>query len=196
MIALVLGLGAGALIAVLARVVETSRLAFGPYAFFGNGALIVPALGSGLALYALWTWALRTGRPRRDLLAAAAGLFLGLGLSGLLAVPPSLPAIAFTGLLFVAPAALGAYAVLAWSERREAGRPQREAALLTALVGAGTVLTLAPFPPVGVGIISGAFVTVARGAPGSGPLVLGGLLALMLLAAGLALPLLLAGGAP
>lgn len=44
-----LGLGAGVLLAVLARFVETSRLAIGPYAFYGNGALIV-LFAAGLAL--------------------------------------------------------------------------------------------------------------------------------------------------
>ena len=51
-IALVLSQGArylshqaGIAVAVLTRIVETSRLAFGPFAFYGNGALIVPAIG-------------------------------------------------------------------------------------------------------------------------------------------------------
>lgn len=189
-----LGLGAGVLLAVLARAVETSRLAIGPYPFYGNGALIVPALGAGLALYGLWTWLLAYGRGRLDLLWSTIGLSFGLGAIGLLSTPPSLGAIPFVGLLFVAPAAVAAFAVLtALESRLTASGPGSRAnpLLLTLLVVVGLLLAVAPFPPLGVGIITGAFIAVGRRAGSAGALTLGGLLFIVLLAAGLALPLLL-----
>ncbi|HET7700619.1 MAG TPA: hypothetical protein VFM06_07100 [Candidatus Limnocylindria bacterium] len=193
MLAFLLGAGAGIALGVVARIVETSRLALGPYAFYGNGALIVPALGSGLALYALWTWAFRAGRPRIDLLWSALGVHLGLG-AGLFATGgTSLAGVFFTGVLFVLPAALVAFIVLTVLEPRLAaslGGPRTNALLLTALVVAGLFLAVVPFPPLGIGLITGAFTSLGRRATPGATIGLGALLVVVLLAAGLAVPLL------
>lgn len=193
MLAFLLGAGAGIALGVLARIVETSRLELGPYAFYGNGALIVPALGSGLALYAVWTWAFRAARPRLDLLWSALGLHLGLG-TGIFATGGTTIAGLFaTGLLFVVPVALVAFVVVTVLEPRLAaslGGPRANALLLTVLVIAGLVLAVFPFPPLGVGVITGAFISLGRRASAGGTLVLGTLLVVVLLVAGLAAPLL------
>lgn len=101
-IAFAAGLGGGLVVALLAKLVEQSRLAIGPYAFYGNGALIVPPVGAAVALYALWTWQLVSGRPRRELALSGLGVYLGVGFVAF----PSLPALLFTGAIFVLPVAL------------------------------------------------------------------------------------------
>ena len=54
---LVVGAGvlAGAIGAVLTVLAEHSRIAFGSYTLFGNGALIVPGLFAPYAIFAGWT---------------------------------------------------------------------------------------------------------------------------------------------
>ena len=189
-----LGAGAGVALGVLARIVETSRLELGPYAFYGNGALIVPALGAGLALYGVWSWAFRAARPRLDLLWSALGLHLGLGTGIFATGGTTIAGLFLTGLLFVAPVAIVAFLVVTVLEPRLAaslGGPRASALLITALVAVGLFLSVAPFPPLGIGLITGAFVSLGRrGSPG-GALGLGALLVVVLLAAGLAVPLLL-----
>lgn len=186
-----LGLGSGIFIAVVTRMVETSRLAFGPYAFYGNGALIVPAIGSGLAIYALWTWVLRAGRPRRHLAWSALGLYLGLGTGVFVTGGIAIEGLFFTGLLFVVPVALAAFGALTLLDPRLAspGRASQNALVLTLVVLVGLFLAVFPFPPLGVGLIAGAFIAVGRHAGPSSVIGLGALLVAVLLAAGLALPL-------
>lgn len=193
MLAFALGLGAGVAIALLARTIETSRLAFGPYAFYGNGALIVPPLGAGLALYGLWTWVLRSARPRLELALSALGVHLGLGLGLFLTGGTSLEGLFFTGLLFVVPTALAAFTVVALLESRLApgrGTPRAGALIATGLVALGLVLTVVPFPPLGVGVIAGVFIALARRASREALIGLGALLVVVLLAAALGVPLL------
>lgn len=189
-----LGLGAGIAIALLTRIVETSRLAFGPFAFYGNGALIVPALGAALAIYGLWVWVERRDRPRMELFLSALGLHLGIGASALLSDPPALPGVALIGLLFVVPTALAAFGVLWALERRltpsSPADARAHALLLTVVVLAGLVLSVSPLATVGTGLIAGAFIAVAARATAGGVVALGGLLLVVLLAAGLAVPLL------
>lgn len=95
-IAFAAGLGSGLVVAALTKIVETSRLAIGPFAFYGNGALIVPPVGAAIALFALWSWLIRRGRPRLDLASAALGVSLGVGIFAL----PSLPGVVLGGLMF------------------------------------------------------------------------------------------------
>ena len=193
MLAFAQGLGAGVAIALLARAIETSRLAFGPYAFYGNGALIVPPLGAGLALYALWTWSLRGARPRRELALSALGIHLGLGLGLFITGGTSLAGLVFTGLLFVLPVAVAAFGVIALFESRLTpgrGTPRASALIATGLVALGLVLTVVPFPPLGVGVIAGVFIALARRASREAVIGLGALLVTVLLAAALGVPLL------
>ena len=193
MLAFLLGAGAGIALGVLARMIETSRLELGPYALYGNVALIVPALGSGLALYAVWTWAFRSARPRLDLLWSALGLHLGLGAGIFATGGTTIQGLFFTGLLFVVPVALVAFLVVTLLEPRLAaslGGPRASALLITVLVIVGLVLAVVPFPPLGVGLITGAFISLGRRASAGGTIGVGALLLVVLLAAGLAAPLL------
>ena len=192
MLAFALGFGAGIAIGLLTRAVETSRLAFGPFAFYGNGALIVPAIGSGLAIYGLWTWAFRAGRPRSDLALSVLGLHLGLGTGVFATGGTSIEGLFFTGLLFVLPAAVAAFGALTLLGPRLAtpGGASQNALLITVVVLVGLLLSVFPFPPLGVGVITGAFIAVARQAGPGAVIGIGALLLAVLLAAGLAVPLL------
>jgi len=178
----VLGLGAGVAISAIAKVLETSRLAFGPFAFYGNGALIVLSLGAGLAIFGLWTWVLRSGRGRRELLWSAIGLYLGVGTVAL----PSLPGMLFTGIIFVLPTAAVTYAL-----HRALGRrgERLNAALQTGIVGLGMGLALL-MPVVAVGLIVGPFLAAAVRATQRGIATLSALLALVMLVGALGVPLL------
>jgi len=76
----------GLAILLLTQILTDTRLAFGPYALNGNGALAVPFVGFPLAVYAGWT-ALGDRFEGRDLgirlLSFSVGLILGAGLLGL-----------------------------------------------------------------------------------------------------------------
>ena len=179
----------------LTRAVEMSRLAIGPFALYGNGALIVPALGSGLAIYALWSWILRAGRPRLELLWSTLGVHLGLGIGIFATGGTSIEGLFFTGVLFVLPAAAAAFGALTLLEPRlahAAGTPS-SALLLTVVVVVGLLLAVFPFPPLGVGVISGAFIALGRRGGSQATVGVGALLVVVLLAAGLAVPVLFFG---
>lgn len=111
------GLGAGALIAVLAFLAEHSRIAIGSYALYGNGAIIVPALLTPWAVYWGWTHLLARGGPALELALFVVGLHLGVGLVVPLDVAfypqrtdlglaDALPGLLLTGTIFVTPGAL------------------------------------------------------------------------------------------
>src|SRR5947199_2107214 len=79
---LVLGLLGGVAIALATVLVEHSRIEFGRYALYGNGAFAVPAVGVPLALYAGWTELARSHAERARRVAVAlftAGLYFGIG---------------------------------------------------------------------------------------------------------------------
>src|SRR5437870_13467431 len=79
---LVLGLLCGVAIALATVLIEHSRIEFGHYALYGNGAFAVPAIGVPLALYAGWTELARSHAERARRVAVAlftAGLALGVG---------------------------------------------------------------------------------------------------------------------
>lgn len=112
------GVIAGAVIGVTMRVVETSRISFGPYALYGNGALAVPAVVVPLAVFILWAWLLRTKEPGRSVVGAMAlaviGLDLALGISYRLVQGGGFDlGIVASSAVFVLPtAALAAFALL------------------------------------------------------------------------------------
>lgn len=63
-LAVIAGYVVGSIVAVVTIAAENSRIAFGSYALYGNGALIVPAILAPLGLYPGWTWLLaREARP-------------------------------------------------------------------------------------------------------------------------------------
>src|SRR5256712_2002836 len=68
---LVLGLLCGVAIALATVLIEHSRIEFGHYALYGNGAFAVPAIGVPLALYAGWTELARSHAERARRVAVA-----------------------------------------------------------------------------------------------------------------------------
>lgn len=171
-LALLVGYIAGLGISILAVAAENSRIAFGSYALYGNGALIVPAILAPFALYPGWVWLLaREGDRRLEAAVYTLGLHFGVGMWGVLEValfPQSgdvtilsaVPGFLLSGALFVLPAALLGAATL-WLVR------SRHVAI-TPFTGAfGFViasLTGLLFG-VGLGILSGGAVALALDRP-------------------------------
>ncbi len=174
MIPLAIGAGylAGLIVAVLTVAAEHSRIAFGSYALYGNGALIVPAILAPFALYPGWAWLLaHEGDRRLEAALYTVGLHIGVGMIGVLDAvlyPQSadvtflsaLPGILLTGSLFVIPAALFGAATL-WLIR--SGRLQ--IAPLTAAFGIVIAALTALLFGAGLGILSGSAVALALERP-------------------------------
>jgi hypothetical protein len=184
------GLLAGGVIAVLSVLVEHSRIAFGAYALYGNGALVVPGLGAPFALYPGWTWVLRRGGRALELAVFVVGLHFGIGATSALeviffpqgpdlALLDALPGFLFTGAIFVLPAALLAAAAL-WITRRVQGTAQGTA-LIVALVAAAAALGY--IYGIGLGILAGAAVALAERRPDR-TLLIGAALALLVVLLG------------
>ena len=170
-LAIVAGYVAGFLIAVATVAAETSRIAFGDYALYGNGAIIVPAILAPFALYPGWVGLMmREGDRRLEAALYTLGLHLGVGMISVLEVlvnPQSgstllgaLPGLLFTGTLFVVPAALFA-ALTLWLIR--SGRVT--VTPLTAAFGIIIAALLALLFGAGLGILSGAAVALALERP-------------------------------
>lgn len=165
------GLVAGALIAVLTVLAEHSRIEFNSYALYGNGALIVPAILAPFSLYPGWLWTLSRGGRALEMAILVLGLHLGVGLTSVLEVlffPSSsdltiadaLPGFLLTGAIFVLPAALLA-GLAYWL-----GMSLHGNGLIAGII-AGVLLAsfLAVFWGVGLGILAGGAVAIARRAP-------------------------------
>ena len=170
-LAIVAGYAAGFLIAVATVAAETSRIAFGNYALYGNGAIIVPAILAPFALYPGWIGEMMRGGDRRlEAAMYTLGLHLGVGMLSVLEVlvnpqPSStllgaLPGVLLTGTLFVVPAALFAAATL-WLIR--SGR--LDVTPLTAAFGIIIATLLSLLFGAGLGILSGAAVALALQRP-------------------------------
>ncbi len=164
------GFAAGTIIAILTVLAEHSRIAFGGYALYGNGALIVPALLVPFALYPGWLWALDRGGRALELALFVVGLHLGVGTWALLdtsffartesPIGDALPGLLFTGTYLVVPASLLAglaYWVLS-SGRVALGAPAIAVAVVAAFL-------LVPAYWAGLGLLAGMSVAAARRAP-------------------------------
>jgi hypothetical protein len=170
-LAVVAGYAAGFLIAVATVAAETSRIAFGNYALYGNGAIIVPAILAPFALYPGWIGVMmRGGDHRLEAAMYTLGLHLGVGMVSVIEVlvnpqPNSTLLGALTGLLlagtlFVIPAALFAGATL-WLIR--SGR--LTVTPLTAAFGIVIATLLSLLFGAGLGILSGAAIALALERP-------------------------------
>jgi hypothetical protein len=170
-LAVVAGYAAGFLIAVATVAAETSRIAFGNYALYGNGAIIVPAILAPFALYPGWIGVMIRGGDRRlEAAMYTLGLHLGVGMVSVIEVlvnpqPNSTLLGALTGLLlagtlFVIPAALFAGATL-WLIR--SGR--LTVTPLTAAFGIVIATLLSLLFGAGLGILSGAAIALALERP-------------------------------
>ena len=165
------GLLAGGIIATLTVLLEHSRIAFGAYALYGNGSLIVPSLVAPFSLYTGWTWALRRGGRALELSIYVAGLHFGVGLISVLDVIffpqdpdltllDALPGFLLSGAIFVLPAALLA-ALALWLTRRAHGT-----ALVVTLVAACIAAAAFGFLyGLGLGILAGCAVALAERRP-------------------------------
>lgn len=194
-LALGTGLIFGLAIGFTTRIVETSRIAFGPYALYGNGALAVPAVLVPIALFAGWTALLR-GRGDAPVGAMAlfvVGIYAGLGLAPALLGLTTLQGLFFLGALFVLPPALLATVTVALFRT---GRLPTTAPTLSAAFLLGVFLPaippLAPFASFGTAGISAGAATIAasRTRSASIALMLGFALALLVLVQTFAVPLL------
>jgi len=170
-IALLTGYLAGLVIAILAFAAENSRIAFGSYALYGNGALIVPAILAPFALYPGWVWLLaREGDRRLEAALYVVGLHFGVGTWAVLEValnPQSnvsllsaAPGFLLSGALFVLPAALLAAATL-WLVRSRHVAITPLTAAFGFLIAALTGLLFG----VGLGILSGGAVALGLDKP-------------------------------
>jgi hypothetical protein len=170
--AVLAGFVAGSVVAVVAVAAENSRIAFGTYALYGNGAIIVPAILAPFALYPGWAWLLaHEGDRRLEAALYVLGLHFGVGMLSVLEAvlyPQSAdvtllsaaPGLLLTGALFVIPAALFGAATL-WLIRsgRLAITP------LTAAFGIVMAALTALLFGAGLGILSGGAVALALERP-------------------------------
>lgn len=171
-LAIVAGYLAGLIVAVLTVAAEHSRIAFGSYALYGNGALIVPVILAPFALYPGWAWLLaHEGDRRLEAALYALGLALGVGMPGVLAtvqyaqsadVPLliAVPGSLLIGALFVIPAALFAAATL-WLIRSGRVAVTPLTAAFAIVIAALTALLFGA----GLGILSGGAVALALERP-------------------------------
>lgn len=179
-----LGGGAiGLVILLLTQILSETRLAFGPYALNGNGALAAPFIGFPIAIYAGWT-VLGDRSEGRDLavrlVSFAAGLILGAGLLGL-----------FFGL----PVALVTGAVYAtWMRGSVAKR--RDLYLWVAFAVSVVVSTLPWLGLFGVALLPGSVILLARDKPTRVRVWLGVLLAVVTIAIVFGVPALFPAPAP
>ena len=189
-IALLGGYLAGLVIAILAFAAENSRIAFGSYALYGNGALVVPAILAPFALYPGWVWLLaREGDRRLDAALYVVGLHIGVGMwavlevvfstqSGSVSLLSAAPGFLLSGALFVLPAALLAAATL-WLVRSRHVAITPLTAAFGFLIAALTSLLFG----VGLGILSGAAVALGLDRPAR-RIVIGIALLVLLIVAG------------
>jgi len=182
-VAFLAGGAAGLLILLLTQALSETRLAFGPYALNGNGALAVPFIGFPIAIYAGWT-VLGDRFEGRDLalrlVSFAAGLILGAGLLGL-----------FFGL----PVALVTGAVYATWMRGSAAK-RRDIYLWVAFAVSLVVSALPWLGLFGVALLPGSIILLARDKPARVRVWLGVLLAVATIAIVFGAPALFPAPAP
>lgn len=177
------GIGAGVLLLLATLALERSRIAFGPFALYGNGALIVPAAGGPVALFAGWTTLERLRSVDPWLLGAfALGVAAPLGATALVFL---LPSALLTGVL--------------WKLFRSGRLPGSWVVLATL----GAIGVVAPYlaPPIG-GLAAGALlvtpalVAASRRPDPSWRIAVGFALLGLLLASAFLVPLVLMAGRP
>src|SRR3954465_10932364 len=162
------GLAAGFVISLLTVLVEHSRIAVNSYSLYGNGALIIPAILAPFALYPGWTWIIARGGRALEMALFVVGLHFGVGAISLievlffpsaadLTVIDALPGFLLTGAIFVLPASL--LAGLAYWIGMQVNRVALAVAIILAVPLSAA---LAVFWGIGLGILAGGAVAIAR----------------------------------
>jgi hypothetical protein len=153
----------GFAIILLTQILSESRIAFGPWALNGNGALAVPFIGFPIAIYAGWT-VLADRHEGRALTIELAALSLGLVLG-------SFP----LGLFFALPMILVTAAVYAmWMRGSSVKRSDR--LLWIAFAVSALIAALPPLGLFGVALLPVSLILLARGKPRATRIGLGALL--------------------
>ena len=169
--AIAAGYLAGLLVSVAAVLLEHSRVGFGDYVLYGNGALIVPAVLVPWALYWGWTWVLGRGGEALEIAAFTAGLYFGVGMIVVLdtlfypqqlglGLADAVPGFLLTGTIYVVPVSLLA-ALAYWLFA--SGRVALGAATLFGAAFIAALLVIVYW--IGLGILAGLTVDVARREP-------------------------------
>jgi hypothetical protein len=171
-LAILAGYVAGVVVNLITYAFEHSRIAFGNYALYGNGAIIVLIILAPFALYPGWAWLLALKGDRRlEAALYTVGLHLGVGMGQIISAvlnPQAanvsfgdmVPGILLSGTLVVIPAALVGAATL-WLVR--SGR-----LAITPLTTAFAIVIAALTVPLfgfGLGILSGGGVGLALERP-------------------------------
>lgn len=189
------GLGAGILVGALTRIVETSRIAFGPYALYGNGALVIPVILAPVAIFVGWAWLMRRGGGLSLASAVyAMGLVFGCGMGYAAAqqdISSALGATVGIGLFVVPTAVLAAVTAALLLAARLTSTP----ALIAAFIVGSLIGAIPPFAFIGGlginGISAGAGIVAVRGARPRAVVAVGLALAMLVLVQAFALPLLI-----
>jgi hypothetical protein len=177
--ALVAGGAIGLAIFLVTQILSETRIAFGPWALSGNGALAMPFVGFPLAIYAGWTY-LADRHAGRDLALRLAsyslGLVVGAGVFGLFF---GLPMVLVTGAIY------GVWA--RGAAVRKSDRLLWVAFAISAIIGALVPLFGAAFLP-------GSLILLGRGKSRRARIALGALLVAVTVASIFGIPAILLGG--
>jgi hypothetical protein len=170
-LALASGFLGGTAVAVLAVLAEHSQIGGGGVALYGNGALLVPALLVPWLLYWGWTWILARRAGALEMAMFVVGMHFGVGMWVVLdtlldpqqpgfTVLDAFPGFALSGSILVVPGALLA-GLAYWLF--SSGRLPMNTPVLFATAFVGAVLVIAYW--IGLGLLAGSAVALARAAP-------------------------------
>src|SRR6266545_3696838 len=173
----------GLALLLLTQALSETRLAFGPWALNGNGALAVPFIGFPLAIYAGWTL-LADRFAGRELMLQLVAFSLGLVLG-------SFP----FGLFFALPMLLVTAAIYAtWMRGSSVRRSDR---ILWIAFALSIAIAAVPFLGLfGVGLLPASLILLARDKPTGTRVALGALLVLATILIVFVLPVLFPAAAP
>jgi len=182
-LAFLVGGAFGFAILLVTQVLSDSRIAVGPWALNGNGALAMPFLGFPVAIYSGWT-VLADRHVGRDLtlriIAFSLGLILGAGPLGLFFALPMVLVTAAVYVTWMRGSSVKRSDLLLWV-----------AFAVSVLIGALPILGL-----FGVSLLPGSLILLARGKPATTRIALGTLLVVATIGIVFVVPVLFPAPAP